>query len=257
MIHLTHGIQPSGGRAGGARAGGGDRRTCRSACTWRWSTRGWARSGGRSRCARADGRALRRPGQRPAGPAAEACGGIAEAVQIETGGVHAATGVAHVPRPRRVRAGGRRTWRPASRSGGARSRDRHCRPGSPAAAGTPARRHRAAAWRSSTSTGTATFSWPCRRWSWASLFRPGRLVELAAEDDRYYVECADTFADVGERRARALRGLDGAALGRDQPGQCGRADGRRGAGTSCGSSLPRGSTRGRLDRRPNSCFDSR
>ena len=67
------------------------------------------------------------------------------------------------------------------------------------------------------------------------LFVPGALAEMQADDDRYFVRCAETFADVERGRHRALPGRRGAALGRDQPRRRGRADGNRGGPAGWGS----------------------
>ena len=103
-----------GGPAGRARAGEHAARTCRSACTSRWSIRESAATGVRSRCGRR-GPALRRPGQRAAAPRCRAHADR-RGPRARQPRLRPRNGLADVPRARSVLPGSGASLASASRS---------------------------------------------------------------------------------------------------------------------------------------------
>ena len=105
--HRHHARHRAAGRAAGrARRSRTRCRTCRTACISRSSIRASAARGARSRCATATGRALRRARQRPAHARGRALGGDRRGARAREPRVRARLGLAHVPRPRSLLAGG-------------------------------------------------------------------------------------------------------------------------------------------------------
>ena len=196
IIDITHGIPPQARAPGRARAREHGPVHAARASTSPSSTRAWAASRRPLALRGRDRAALRRARQRPAHPRGRArTAASRQAHELANPGLRAPVRLAHVPRPRPLRAG-RRAPRARRRARRARAAGRsgRARPARPAAAGRSA--DRACARPSSTSTGSGTSSSTSRAsTSSRSASCRARASSSSSGTERYYAVAARTFGD--------------------------------------------------------------